>query len=141
MHTPPPKKKKKQARVEIMVTLIFVVDLANSQLQNGLDFLQFHSDLCFDPEVNNNCNFCLFVETISELLLPIASFIDFVFHWNSKGTAAVSFKAVLMEHTSVKEPSTKVTGTKMVIILIIYLAARSKSRSVWYCKIHLATEQ
>ena len=56
-------------------------------------FLQFHSDLCFDLEVNNNCNFCLFVETISELLLPFASFTDFVFHWNSKGTASISFKA------------------------------------------------
>ena len=32
---------KKQARVEIMVPLIFVVDLANSQLQNGLDFYNF----------------------------------------------------------------------------------------------------
>ena len=53
----------------------------------------------------------------------------------------VSFEVVPIEYsTSVKEASTRVTAAKMVII-INHLAAMSKSRSLWICRIHFATEQ
>ena len=64
-----------------------------------------------------SCNYC-FCDNYFFILLPLPTFFNLIFYWNSHGTALVLFEVVLIKYsTPAKEASTKVIVAKTVVII------------------------
>ena len=113
-------------------TLIVTANWVDSQSQNGS-----HNSTAIYTSIWFPSNYHIYDSYFCICFLHR----HFVFRHYSQGTASVLFKDVRTENkASAKKPNTAVIVTKTVL-MIDYLAARSKCRSLWNFEIHFVSSK